>query len=113
MPRAHHLAQLNVGRLVAPLDDPRIADFVADLDRINALADAHPGFVWRLQDDAGAATSYRLFDDSTLVNMSVWETIQAVSTRRQGSTPTSGSDGRISRRGIRESASPTDLSTSI
>jgi hypothetical protein len=70
-----HLAQLNIGRLVAPLDDPRIAGFVDDLERINALADGHAGFVWRLQNDTGDATSYRLFDESTLVNMSVWETI--------------------------------------
>jgi Domain of unknown function (DUF3291) len=45
---AHHLAQINIGRLIAPIDDPRIAEFVANLESINALADHAPGFVWRL-----------------------------------------------------------------
>ena len=68
-----HLAQLNVARLLAPLDTPKLADFVAALDPINALADAAPGFVWRLQTDAGDATAIRMLDDDMLiVNMSVW-----------------------------------------
>lgn len=76
---AYHVAQLNVGRLLAPLDAPEIAEFVAALDPINALADAAPGFVWRLQDDEGNATSFRPFDDDTLlVNLSVWESIDAL-----------------------------------
>ncbi len=70
------LAQLNIGRLVAPNDDPRVAEFMNALDAINALADASPGFVWRLQDDSGNATSIQAFDDeSILVNMSVWESL--------------------------------------
>jgi Domain of unknown function (DUF3291) len=44
-----HLAQINIGRLIAPVDDPRIAGFVSQLDPVNAIADAAPGFVWRLQ----------------------------------------------------------------
>ncbi len=76
---AYHVAQLNIGRLLAPLDAPEIAEFVAALDPINALADAAPGFVWRLQDDEGNATSFRPFDDDTLlVNLSVWESIDAL-----------------------------------
>ena len=50
-----HLAQINIGRLMAPLDDPRIADFIAKLATVNALADAAPGFVWRLQSSYGNA----------------------------------------------------------
>jgi hypothetical protein len=44
----HHLAQINIARLVAPIGDPRIADFAAQLDPVNRMADAAPGFVWRL-----------------------------------------------------------------
>lgn len=76
---AHHLAQVNIGVLRAPLDSPEIADFVAGLDPINALADAAPGFVWRLQDESGDASHIRPFDDdSILVNMSVWESLDAL-----------------------------------
>src|SRR5947209_3239430 len=75
----YHLAQVNIGRLLAPLDDPSIAGFVEQLDPINALADAAPGFVWRLQSEEGDATSIRPFDDDTiLVNMSVWESIESL-----------------------------------
>ena len=70
----HHLAQLNVGVIKAPLDSPGMADFVSNLDRVNALAEASPGFVWRLQTPEGNATALRPTDDeSFLVNMSVWE----------------------------------------
>ena len=61
-----HLAQINIGRLVASLDDPKIAGFVAQLDPINALADAAPGFVWRLQSAAGNATELAYNDDPSL-----------------------------------------------
>ena len=71
----HHLAQINIGRILAPIDDPLMAGFVNRLDIINALADESPGFVWRLQTEAGNATDIRPYDDPmTLVNMSVWET---------------------------------------
>jgi heme-degrading monooxygenase HmoA len=76
---AHHLAQINIGRLVAPVDDPKIAEFVAQLDSINALAEASPGFVWRLQSDAGNATDIPYNDDPfVIVNMSVWESLEAL-----------------------------------
>ena len=77
---AHHLAQVNVGRMLAPLDAPLLAGFVAALDPVNALADAAPGFVWRLQDDTGNAASLRPFDDDLMIlNMSVWESAEALS----------------------------------
>jgi len=75
----YHLAQLNVARMVAPLDDALMDGFVARLDEINKLADESPGFVWRLQSEDGDATSIRAFpDDLMLVNMSVWESVQAL-----------------------------------
>jgi hypothetical protein len=74
-----HLAQVNIARLAAPLDSPQLADFVANLGPINALADRSDGFVWRLQTEEGDATSLRIFDDEWLiVNMSVWESIEAL-----------------------------------
>ena len=75
----HHLAQLNVVRLKEPLTSPSMAGFVEALDPINALADDAPGFVWRLQGSDGDATSIRAFDDDLmLVNMSVWESVEAL-----------------------------------
>jgi hypothetical protein len=81
IPRDHmktwHIAQLNVARAVAPLDSPQLADFVAALDHINALAEASPGFVWRLKSDEGNATDIKVSDDPNLiVNMSVWESVE-------------------------------------
>lgn len=72
-----HLAQVNIARMTAPLEDPAMAGFVAQLDKINALADRSPGFVWRLQTDAGNTTYLRPYeDDRMLFNMSVWESIE-------------------------------------
>jgi Domain of unknown function (DUF3291) len=74
-----HLAQINIGRLIAPLDDPKIAEFVAQLAPINAIADKAPGFVWRLQSESGNATDIAYNDDpSIMVNMSVWESLEAL-----------------------------------
>jgi hypothetical protein len=74
-----HLAQINIGRLVAPIDDPRLADFVAQLDPVNKLAEQSPGFVWRLQSESGNATDLPYNDDPTmLVNMSVWDSIETL-----------------------------------
>jgi heme-degrading monooxygenase HmoA len=76
----HHLAQVNVAHLRAPLDAPELAEFVANLDPVNALADAAPGFVWRLQTEDGNATAVRVLgDDMLIVNMSVWESLEALS----------------------------------
>lgn len=71
-----HLAQINIGRMKAPLDDPIMAGFMTRLDDLNALADSSPGFVWRLQTDEGNATYLRPYDDERIiVNMSVWESL--------------------------------------
>ncbi len=81
----HVLAQVNIGRLVAPLDSPQLADFVAWLDPVNAVADTAPGFVWRLQTEDGNSTALRAFsgdaegaDGGILINMSVWESVEAL-----------------------------------
>jgi hypothetical protein len=74
----HHLAQVNVARALAPLDSPQLADFVENLVPINALADTSSGFVWRLQTEAGDATALRVFDGEYLVNLSVWESLEAL-----------------------------------
>lgn len=72
-----HVAQVNVAAIRAPIDDPSVAEFVDNLDRINAIADASPGFVWRLQTDEGNATSIHAFPDPMLlVNLSVWESVE-------------------------------------
>ena len=75
----YHLAQINIGRLVAPKGDPRVEGFFSQLDPVNAIADASPGFVWRLQSDSGNATDIPFSDDPTmLVNMSVWESVETL-----------------------------------
>jgi hypothetical protein len=75
----HDLAQVNIMRLRAPLDSPELAPFVAALDPVNALAEASPGFVWRLKAADGNSTSIRIFDDPTLiVNMSTWRSLDAL-----------------------------------
>lgn len=72
-----HIAQVNIARMHAPLDDPIMAGFVARLAEINALADRSPGFVWRLQTEEGDATYLRPYgDDRILFNLSAWETIE-------------------------------------
>ena len=74
-----HLAQLNVARAVAPLDSPTLAEFMGALDRINALAEVSPGFVWRLQAEGGNATAVRTSDDPQfIVNLSVWSSVEAL-----------------------------------
>jgi hypothetical protein len=75
----YQLAQLNIGVIKGPMDSPVMADFAANLERINALAEATPGFVWRLQTAEGDATAIRPFDDENmLVNMSVWRDVAAL-----------------------------------
>ena len=74
-----HVAQVNIGTMVAATDDPRVAEFMDALEHVNAIADAAPGFVWRLQTDSGNATEIQIFPDPlTLVNMSVWESVDAL-----------------------------------
>jgi hypothetical protein len=75
----YQLAQVNVGRLTAPIDSPQLRPFVERLAEVNALADASAGFVWRLQTEAGDATEVSVFDDpGMIVNLSVWESIDAL-----------------------------------
>ena len=74
-----HVAQVNIAIPREPIDSPALAEFVANLEPVNALADAAPGFVWRLQDESGDATAIRPFDDERLmINMSVWESVEAL-----------------------------------
>src|SRR5262245_56605370 len=75
---AYELAQLNVALMKEPLESPSMADFVANLDRINALAEGSPGFVWRLQTDEGDATALRPLEENTVVNMSVWRDLASL-----------------------------------
>jgi hypothetical protein len=77
---AYHLAEINIGRLRAPVGDPMIADFVANLARINALAEASPGFVWRLTGEGNDATDIQPdpTDPLMAINMSVWESLQVL-----------------------------------
>lgn len=73
------IAQLNIAKAKFPLDSNEMKEFVDNLDPINMLAEASDGFVWRLQDDNGDATSIQAFDDpSIIVNMSVWQSIDSL-----------------------------------
>jgi hypothetical protein len=75
----YHLAQINIARMLAPIDDPIMEDFVAQLPPINALAEESPGFVWRLQSDGGDATSIKVYeDDMVIINLTVWESLEAL-----------------------------------
>lgn len=76
----YHLAQVNVGRFIKPVEDPANADFVNALDQVNALAEASPGFVWRLTGDGNNATDIKPFPDdpNMAINMSVWESVDAL-----------------------------------
>ncbi len=74
-----HLAQMNVGTALHDIDDPRMAAFMNQLDSINALAEATPGFVWRLQSESGNATDIQVSEDPRfIVNMSVWTNLEAL-----------------------------------
>ena len=74
----HHLAQFNIARIRYPLDDPRMREFVENVDRVNGLADKIEGFVWRLQDQSGHAMNMRVYNDPTILpNLTVWEGVEA------------------------------------
>lgn len=76
----YHLAQINIARMLAPADSAVMAEFMDNLERINALADQSPGFVWRLVEETNNATSIRVYnDDFILVNMSVWTNAETLS----------------------------------
>ena len=75
----YHLAQINIARMLAAIDDPLMADFVANLPRINLMAEQSPGFVWRLQSDSGDATSIKVYDDDMIIiNLTVWKSPDAL-----------------------------------
>lgn len=76
--KMYQLAQLNIALMTAPIDSPAMADFVANLDRINDLAERSPGYVWRLQTEDGNATALRPFGEEYLVNLSVWSDVEAL-----------------------------------
>ncbi len=79
MAENYHLAQINIAKMLAPIDHPKMADFVANLDKINNIAETSPGFVWRLKGEDDNATAIRIFeDDFLIINMSVWETQKAL-----------------------------------
>ena len=85
-----HIAQINIGRLVAPQGDPRVQPFFDALERVNAMADAATGFVWRLQSASGNATDVQPTPDPLLiVNMTIWESTDALFqfVYRSGHTP--------------------------
>ncbi len=74
-----HLAQFNIARIRYPLDDPRMREFVANVARVNALAEQIDGFVWRLQDDTGNAMNMTVYGDPAILpNLTVWENVQAL-----------------------------------
>ncbi len=81
-----HLAQVNIATARAALDDPLMAGFNARLEPLNALADAAPGFVWRLQSEAADALAARLFDNPRLLfNLTLWESVEALEAYVYGS----------------------------
>lgn len=79
-----HLAELNIGRLVAPRDDPRVAEFMTNLDRINALGSRMPGFVWMMEGSGAPETgntASAIGGNALLIpNMTVWETVKDLET---------------------------------
>lgn len=80
----YHLAQCNIGMLIQPLDHPDTSEFVDGLDPINAIAEASPGFVWRLTDEGGGSSSYVVVDGmddpNLIINYSIWEDLESLKT---------------------------------
>lgn len=74
----YELAQINVAYLKAPLDSPELRDFVDNLARLNAMADAADGFRWRLQTEEGDASGLRPMGPEVLINVSVWRDLDAL-----------------------------------
>lgn len=79
MPTGWALAQLNISRLLEPVDSARLAPFVEQLAHVNALAEAAPGFLWRDKDEAGTSNlANRPFGDDILVNFSLWLDLESL-----------------------------------
>ena len=74
----HHLAQVNIAKCLAPLDNPIMLDFINSADRMNRLADAQDGFVWRLKDQDKQTASTIFKDENLIVNLSVWKNMEAL-----------------------------------
>lgn len=74
----YHLAQVNIAKRLAPMDDPIMQDFVDNLDKINAIADVSDGFIWRLKDENKDEAAAVFQDDSLIINMSVWTDMDAL-----------------------------------
>jgi len=104
-----HLAQVNISRLLAPIDSELLRDFVDALDPVNASGDAAPGFIWRLQTEDGDATAVRIFDDPDLiVNLTVWTDLPAL-----GDFAFGGQHVEIMRRRRTWFAKPTEAMTAL
>ena len=79
MQAARHLAQFNIARIRYPLDDPRMVEFVDNVERVNGLAEQIEGFVWRLQDASGHAMNMTVYDDPRILpNLTLWENVEAL-----------------------------------
>ena len=76
--KEHNLAQVNIAKRLAPMDDPIMQDFVNNLDKINAIADSADGFVWRMQDEDKELGAKVFEDDALLINMSVWKSLESL-----------------------------------
>jgi heme-degrading monooxygenase HmoA len=76
----YYLAQFNIARALAPLNDALLADFVAQIDAVNAEAEGSPGFIWRLKDEMGQSSSYiqAYSDPNMLINLTVWESVESL-----------------------------------
>jgi len=75
----YHLAQVNIAKMLAPLDSQVMAESVTNLDRINAVAESSAGFVRRLKDDGNNTTSIKVYnEDFLIVNMSVWKSVESL-----------------------------------
>ena len=79
---SHHLAELNIGRLLAPTDDPRVADFMGALDRVNGLGKRMPGFVWMMEGsgEPGTGNTENTVggDPQAISNLTVWESVETL-----------------------------------
>ncbi|WP_233557266.1 DUF3291 domain-containing protein [Rhodophyticola porphyridii] len=79
-PEGHHLAELNVGRLLAPVDDPRVAEFIDNVDRINGMGKRMPGFVWMMEGSGGPGNTDAAIggDPRYIANLTVWESVETL-----------------------------------
>jgi hypothetical protein len=79
MSATRHLAEFNIARIKYPLDDPRMLEFVDNVERVNGLADKMDGFIWRLKDESGHAMNMTVYGDkAVLPNLTVWESAEAL-----------------------------------